>query len=73
MGLSTILQQSMYLNNIVEMVHRADKGVVERMLGYKSFHCARCVIASIEAARKIKKSQLDCTRFRTAFWECSWT
>ena len=58
-GADIQLRQSKYLNNIVEQDHRAIKRVVRPMLGFKSFRCARAIIAGIETMHMIKKGQLD--------------
>jgi len=47
-GADIEMRQSKYLNNIVEQVHRTVKRMVQPMLGFKSFRCARALIASIE-------------------------
>ena len=57
-GLPIELRQSMYLNNIVEQDHRAIKRIVRPMLGFKTFRCARVLIAGIETMHMIRKSQL---------------
>lgn len=46
-----------YLNNIVEQDHRRVKFRLATMLGFKSFHNARIVIAGIELIHKLKKGQ----------------
>ena len=53
-------RQSKYLNNIVDQDHRANKRIVRPMLGFKTFRCARAVIAGIETMHIIKKGQLSC-------------
>ena len=53
------LRRSKYLNNIVEQDHRAIKRIVRPMMGFKSFHCARVILAGIETMHMIKKGQLD--------------
>ena len=58
-GLPIELRQSKYLNNIVEQDHRAVKRIVRPMLGFKSFRCARILIAGIETMHMIRKAQLD--------------
>jgi len=58
-GLAIAMRQSKYLNNIVEQDHRAVKRIVRPMLGFKSFRCARALIAGIETMHMIKKGQLD--------------
>ncbi len=58
-GLNIGLRQSKYLNNIVEQDHRAVKRIVRPMLGFKSFQCARILIAGIETMHMIRKGQLE--------------
>ena len=58
-GADIKLRQSKYLNNIVEQDHRAIKRLVRPMLGFKSFRCARAIIAGIETMHMIKRGQLD--------------
>ena len=57
-GLPVELRQSKYLNNIVEQDHRAIKRIVRPMLGFKTFRCARILIAGIEVMHMIRKGQL---------------
>jgi putative transposase len=57
-GLPIELHQSKYLNNIVEQDHRAVKRITRPMLGFKSFRCARILIAGIETMHMIRRSQL---------------
>ena len=57
-GLSIVMRQSKYLNNIVEQDHRAVKRITRPMLGLKSFRCARTLIAGIEVMHMIRKGQL---------------
>ena len=57
-GASIKLRQNKYLNNLVEQDHRAIKRIVRPMLGFKSFNCARALIAGIETVHMIKKGQL---------------
>lgn len=40
--------ESKYLNNVVERDHRAIKRRPRPMLGFKTFHCARILLAGIE-------------------------
>ena len=47
-------------NNVVEQDHRAIKRIVRPMLGFKTFRCARVLIAGIELIHMIKKGQVDC-------------
>ena len=49
-GLSIELRQSKYPNLIVEQDYRSVKRVVRPMLGFKSFRCARILIAGIDDA-----------------------
>ncbi|RYF30449.1 MAG: IS6 family transposase [Comamonadaceae bacterium] len=58
-GVNIELRQSKYMNNIVEQDHRAIKRIVRPMLGFKSFRCARVLIAGIELMHMIKKGQFD--------------
>ena len=57
-GLPIELRQSKYLNNLVEQDHRAVKRITRPMLGFKSFRCARILIAGIETLHMIRKGQL---------------
>ncbi|MBC7414156.1 MAG: IS6 family transposase [Herminiimonas sp.] len=57
-GLTIVLRQSKYLNNIVEQDHRTIKRVTRPMLGFKTFRCARIIIAGIETMHLIRKGQL---------------
>ena len=59
-GLAIELRQSKYLNNIVEQDHRAIKRRVRPMMGFKTFHTARRLIAGIETMHMIRKGQLIC-------------
>ena len=59
-GVDIELRQNKYLNNIVEQDHRAIKRIVRPMLGFKSFRCARVLIAGIETMHMIRKGQLEC-------------
>ena len=54
-GLCIEVRQSKHLNNIVEQDHRAIKRITRPMLGFKSFRCARILIAGIETMRMIRK------------------
>ena len=53
------MRQIKYLNNIVEQDHRAIKRVVRPMLGFKTFRCARALIAGTLTMHMIRKGQLD--------------
>ncbi len=57
-GLSIQLRKSKYLNNVVEQDHRAIKRITRPMLGFKTFRCARILIAGIEVMHMIRKDQL---------------
>ena len=52
-----LVRQIKYLNNTVEQDHRAVKRVTRPMLGFKSFHAAKCVLAGIELMHMIRKGQ----------------
>ena len=58
-GLPIEMRQSKYLNNIVEQDHRAVKRITRPMLGFKTFSCARILIAGIEVMHMIRKGQLS--------------
>ena len=58
-GLPIEVRQSKYLNNIVEQDHRAIKRIVRPILGFKTFRCARILIAGIETMHMIRKGQLE--------------
>ncbi len=58
-GAGIEMRQIKYLNNIVEQDHRAIKRVVRPMLGFKTFRCARALIAGIETRHMIRKGQLN--------------
>ena len=57
-GLPIEMRQSKYLNNLVEQDHRAVKRITRPMLGFKSFRCARILIAGIAVMHMIRKGQL---------------
>ena len=56
------IRQSKYLNNLVEQDHRAIKRRTQPMLGFKTFRCARILLAGIEVMRMIAKGQMKCAR-----------
>jgi putative transposase len=58
--------QCKYLNNIVEQDHRAIKRITRPMLGFKSFRCARILLAGIEIMHMIRKGQLAAPRRQVA-------
>ncbi len=57
-GLPIEMRQSKYLNNIAEQDHRAVKRITRPTLGFKTFRCARILIAGIETMHMIRKGQL---------------
>ena len=57
-GLCIEMRQSKYLNSIVERDHRAIKRITRPMLGFKSFRCARILLAGVEVMHMIRKGQL---------------
>ena len=65
-GADIEMRQSKHLNNLIEQDHRAVKRVVRPTLGFKTFRCARSIIAGIETMRMIKKGQLDFAKDRTS-------
>ena len=65
-GLTIEMRQAKYLNNIVEQDHRAIKRITRPMLGFKSFRCARILIAGIEVMHMIRKGQLGDVKDRTS-------
>ncbi|RAR54532.1 transposase-like protein [Paraburkholderia unamae] len=54
------IRQSKYLNNIVEQDHRAITRRTRPMLGFKTFRCARILLAGIELMHMIAKGQMKC-------------
>ena len=58
-GADIEMRQIKYLNNIVEQDHRAIKRVVRPILGFKTFRCARALIAGTLTMHMIRKGQLD--------------
>jgi transposase-like protein len=53
-----IVRQVNYLNNIVERDRRAVKRITKPMLGFKSFHAAKSILAGIELMHMIRKGRL---------------
>ena len=53
------LRQIKYLNNIIELDHRAIKRIVRPMLGFQSFHTAIKTLKGIEITHMIKKGQVE--------------
>lgn len=56
------IRQSKYLNNLVEQDRRAIKRRTRPMLGFKTFRCARILLAGIEVMHMIAKGQMKCAR-----------
>jgi predicted porin len=56
------IHQSRYLNNVVEQDHQAIKRRTRFMLGFKTFRCARILLAGIELMHMIAKGQMQCVR-----------
>jgi putative transposase len=56
------IRQSKYLNNLVEQDHRAIKRRTRPMLGFKTFRCARILLAGIEIMHMIAKKQMKYAR-----------
>ncbi|MGF6723352.1 putative transposase [Paraburkholderia sp. GAS41] len=56
------IRQSKYLNNLIEQDHRAIKRRTRPMLGFKTFRCARILLAGIELMHMITKGQMTCAR-----------
>ena len=50
------------LNNLVEQDHRAVKRITRPMLEFKTFLCARILIAGIEVMHMIRKGQLGAVK-----------
>ena len=57
MDVPMLIRQVKYLNNIVEQDHRAVKRITKPMLGFKSFHAAKSILAGIELMHMIRKGQ----------------
>ena len=57
--------QSKYLNNpIVQDHHRAVKRITRPKLGFKTFRCARVLLAGIEVMQMFRKGQLGAIKDR---------
>ncbi|MFM0631528.1 IS6 family transposase [Paraburkholderia xenovorans] len=56
------IRQSKYFNNLVEQDHRAIKRRTRPMLGFKTFRCARILLAGIEIMHMIAKKQMKYAR-----------
>ena len=55
------IRQVKYLNNVVEQNHRAIKRIIQPMLGFKDFRCARVILSGIEIMHMIAKGQMKHT------------
>ena len=51
------IRQNKYMNNIVEQDHRGPKRIIKPTLGFKSFRCAKSIIAGIELCHMLRKGQ----------------
>ncbi len=61
------VRQIKYLNNIVEQDQRAIKRIINPMMCFKDFRCARIILSGIEVMNMIRKWQMkDATITRTA-------
>ena len=65
-GLPIALRQSNYLNNVVEQDHRAVKRIARPMLGFKTFRCARILIAGIGIMHMIRKGKFGRVKDRAS-------
>jgi hypothetical protein len=64
---SVKVRQVRDLNNIVEQDHRAIKRIINPMMGFKDFRCARIILSGIEVMNMIRKGQMkDLTITQTA-------
>lgn len=61
------LDQSKYLNNLVEQDRRAVKRQTRLMLGFKDFHCAAKLIADTETKHVINLGKLEYCKSQVAF------
>ena len=57
-GLPIEMRQSKNLNNLIEQDHRAVERITRPMLGFKTFRCAKILLAGIEVMQMIRKGQL---------------
>jgi transposase-like protein len=53
------IRQSKYLNNLVEKDHRAINRRTRPTLGFKTFRCARILLAGIEIVHMIAKNNMN--------------
>jgi putative transposase len=56
------IRQSKYLDNLVERDHRTIKRRTPLMLGFKTFRCARILLAGIELMHMIARGEMRCAR-----------
>ena len=61
-GLPIEMPQSKYLNNRIEHDDRAVKRITRPMLGFKTFRCAKILLADIEIMHMIREGQLGAIR-----------
>jgi transposase-like protein len=54
------IRQSKYLNNLIEQDHRPIKRRTRPMPGFKTFRCARILLAGIAVMHLIAKGQMKC-------------
>ena len=57
-GLPIETRQSKYVNNLIEQDHRGVKRITRPMPGFKTFRCAKILLAGIEVMHMIGKGQL---------------
>jgi transposase-like protein len=65
-GLPIEMRQSEYLNNLVEQDHCAVKRITRPMPGFKTFRCARILIAGIEVMHMIRRGPLGEVKDRSS-------
>ncbi|MFU1868046.1 DDE-type integrase/transposase/recombinase [Citrobacter portucalensis] len=53
------IRQNKYLNNRIEQDHRGFKRRIKGMLRFKSFHCARILLAGIELMHILRENQFS--------------
>jgi len=56
MDVPMLIRQVKYLNNIVEQDNPAVKRITKPMLGFKSFHAVKSILAGIELMHMIRKA-----------------
>jgi len=63
---SIAIRSTKYLNNLIEQDHRAIKGRIGPMLGFKEFVSARITLAGVELLHRIRQGQFDLKRLGVA-------